>query len=345
MDFVPIIKKDPEHWDIFTSKEEYVSPFRDQHGRFPYYLSSHRNIFEPSTSQYLLEQGCRFKYPDNKPFAVCLTHDIDILYHTKRAKLVEGVTHLRHGNVSNACESFMQMRSKRMPCWNFSDIMALEEKFGAKSSFYFMVEDPGDQDYNYPIDDCMEIMREMVGRGWEVGLHGGHTTYNNPSRMKEKKQRLERVLNKPVSGYRSHYLRFQIPDTWEYLRSAGFLYDTTFGYADCIGFRNGMCHPFRPFNRVTGCEIDILEIPLMVMDSTLENYMKLDETTSWEMVKLMIDTVEKNHGVLTILWHNFLFFSDQIKLYEKILAYCAEKNAWMTTGNDIAIWWKDKAEG
>lgn len=57
--------------------------------------------------------------------------------------------------------------------------------------------------------------------------------------LKKKKRRLEEVLGKKVVGYRNHYLRFRVPDTWELLSKAGFKYDTTFGYSDCAGFRNG----------------------------------------------------------------------------------------------------------
>ena len=102
----------------------------------------------------------------------------------------------------------------------------------------------------------------------------------------EKKQRLEKVLGKKVIGYRNHYLRFKVPDTWELLSKAGFKYDTTFGYADCAGFRNGVCHPFRPYNINTGKQIDILEIPLIIMDRTLlRDYMRLDVKKAWELIK------------------------------------------------------------
>ena len=193
-------------------------------------------------------------------------------------------------------------------------------------------------DYNYDIEDCEAIIGELNDGGWEVGLHGGHTTYTDKVEMKEKKQRLEKVLNKEVVGYRNHYLRFRVPDTWEHLHQAGFRYDATFGYADCIGFRNGMCHPFRPYNLTTQSEIDILEIPLTIMDDTLSYYMKLDIGTSWEMTKRLIDTVERNRGVISLLWHNYILIGEQRKFYEKILKYCAGKDAWMTSGKEISRW-------
>ena len=128
-----------------------------------------------------------------------------------------------------------QMRSKKLPFWNFSDIMELEHRYDAKSSFFFMVQDPGDQDFNYGIENCEAIICELSDNGWEIGLHGGHTTYNDPIKMREQKRRLEKILNKTVVGYRNHYLRFKVPQTWEYLSDTGFLYDTTLGYNSCVG--------------------------------------------------------------------------------------------------------------
>jgi hypothetical protein len=136
------------------------------------------------------------------------------------------------------------------------------------------------------------------------------------------------------------------------LSSAGFEYDATFCYADMIGFRNGMCHPFRPFNLNTNKEIDLLEIPLNIMDETMgEKYMRLDTARAFEATKYLIDTVEKYRGVLTILWHNthlldektsqvMMFDKDMNKkFYEKILDYSCKKNAWITSGEEIWKQW------
>jgi hypothetical protein len=106
-----------------------------------------------------------------------------------------------------------------------------------------------------------------------------------------------------------------------------------------------MCHPFRPFNLTTGKPIDILEIPLTIMEDSFENYMQFDIRRAWDISKKLIDTVMQYNGVVTLLWHNKSFNGDQRKFYEKILNYCAEKDAWMTSGEQISTWWKDHVEG
>ena len=79
------LKQNKELRDLFTKSEEYNPPILDQYDRFPYYLSKYRNIFEPEVSKFLIENGLNLEveYPEGKNFAICLTHDIDVVYLSK----------------------------------------------------------------------------------------------------------------------------------------------------------------------------------------------------------------------------------------------------------------------
>ncbi len=330
-----ILRQDPEIWRLFTAEEEYEAPFTDMYDRYPYYLSKNRDIFHPKASEYLYNQGFQMEFPDDQPFAVCLTHDIDAVYQSISAKGFYSLKSLLQGDLKKSVATALSTRSRKLPYWNFKEIMALEERYGSKSSFYFMALAPGDQDYAYDIRDLKDEIRMIADAGWEVGLHGGHRAYCDPAQLTVEKTRLEEALGQPVTGYRNHFLRFRTPDTWEQLSQAGFSYDATFGYADCVGFRNGMCHPFRPYDLRADHEIGILEIPLTVMDCTLDAYMRLDPRKAWEVTRRLIDTVEQYRGVFTLLWHNTYMDGERLKLYEKVLAYCREKGAWMTSGEEV----------
>jgi hypothetical protein len=130
------------------------------------------------------------------------------------------------------------------------------------------------------------------------------------------------------------------------LSKAGFKYDATFGYSDCAGFRNGLCHPFRPYNLNTEKQIGILELPLIIMDrSLLKDYMRLDVKQAWELIKMLVDKVEQYNGVLTFLWHNNTSFEGQyLRFYEKFLEYVSGKNAWIASGEKVFNWWTANVE-
>ena len=336
-----LLQKDPEIWDLFCRKEEYQPSLRDKYNRFPYYASSCRTVFAPRASEYLVNNGYSVHYPDGKPFAVCLTHDIDRVYASTMDKSIERLKHGIHGRFRESVSSIRQNFSKKHPFTNFNDIMDLEERYNARSSFFFLALDPADQDYEYPVDDLEQEIGSIQDRGFEVGLHSGHQGFRDLSKLKDEKRKLEKITNRPVTGCRNHYLNFLVPDTWEIMKNAGFAYDCSLGYADCAGFRNGMCHPFRPYNLHTGRSIDIIEIPQIIMDDSLSDlYMRLDVSTAWEITRSLIDSVAGCHGVITLLWHNTNLFGEQRTFYEKILQYCAEKQAWMTSGEEVSAWWK-----
>lgn len=337
------IEQDREQWELFTKKEEYDPTLLDKYGRFPYYLSNQRNVFEPEVSDFLIKNGMNPEYPEGRKFAVCLTHDIDFVCTGMLNTATRTVKALKKGQfVEASILPFSRINKRWNPLWNFRQTMELEEIYGAKSTFYFLTLDPGNQDFTFSIEELEEELGHILDDGWEVGLHGGHEAYNNLTEIKRKKQKLEKVLKKEVIGYRNHYLRFKTPKTWELLAEVGFSYDSTFGYYDCAGFRNGMCHPFSPYDLNTGKEIDILEIPLSIMDTTLFSHMHLDFKQAWKLTEKLILTTERHRGVLTILWHNTNMQGDYLEFYKKILQYCAQKGAWMTSGAQICNWWKKK---
>jgi len=326
-----LVKNNKELWDLFTKKEEYQpNPQQlDQHQRFKYQASKYQDILKPKVSEFLFKNGLKPKYPYNKKFAVCLTHDIDAISLPRKMKLKNGL------------KTALSFVIKKWDPWhNFNQIINLEKKYNAKSSFYFLATKKG-LNRGYKIEKLKKEIINIDKQGWEIGLHGGYYSYNNLEELKKEKKKLEKILNKEIIGFRSHYLRFKIPETWELLKKAGFKYDTSFGYAETVGFKNGICHPFKPYNLNTNKQINILEIPLIIMDGHLFRYMKLNNQQVWKTVKSLIDQTEKYNGVITILWHNTYFTEQKIKIYKKILEYCHKKNAWLTSGAQIYKFWRN----
>ncbi|KKG00528.1 hypothetical protein DU40_17860 [Methanosarcina mazei] len=340
-----LLKDNSEIWAHFTRSEEYSLTKLDKYERFepPDYRSS--RLLEPVVSKCLLDRGLVVEYPDNKSFAVCLSHDVDDIYPTSLHTVLSSVYCLKSCDFSGLKKHLLwKVNGKEnSPFINFEEIMDLEERYGAKSSFYFMATEKDPDRFRYDIEDISNEVASINDRGWEVGLHTGYYSYNSLESIILEKKRLESALGSNIIGCRNHYLRFKVPDTWELLSKAGFLYDTTFGYANGIGFRNGMCHPFKPYDLNKDKEINILEIPLIIMDGALLLHFTKSFSEAWFFVKELIDKVEKCNGVITFLWHNnslnWPYRSHWGKLYEKILDYCSSKNAWMTSSEEIYRWW------
>ena len=80
-----------------------------------------------------------------------------------------------------------------------------------------------------------------------------------------------------------------------------------------------------------------------MMDGTLFGNMHLHPSEAWRIVKKLIEVTERNKGVITILWHNNvfdeIFWGKWARFYEHILRYLNERNAWMSSAEDIYKFW------
>ncbi len=340
------LKKDQQIWDLFTKKDEYPPVELDKENRYEYISSKHRNVLNPTVSEYLINNSFSAEYPDDKKFAVVLTHDVDNVYVKLKEIFASFGNCFKYGNFKGIRHLIRgKIKKEKSPYINFQEIINLEDKYNAKSTFFFLVKPDSDFGNNYYSKDLEFEINKIIERKCEIGYHTRYHIYEDVEKIKKEKRALEKITECNIAGVRNHHLRFNTPISWEVLEDAGFKYDTTFHYHNMVGFRNGMCHPFYPYNRKKDEIIDILEIPLIISDIALRSYMKINPEKSWKYIKNIIDITEKNNGVLAILWHNWTFsypvsaacwFSkDWTKLYNKILSYCSEKNAWITNCKEL----------
>ena len=325
---------EPELFRVYVAWEEHYWPFRDRHGRF-LARYSRRVVYECEVSESLISRGLlNIEWPERAPFAVVLTHDIDFPRMGKTYALATALKALHYGKFSESIKRVVGVFSKSLdPFVNYRMIMDIESRFNAKSTFFFLVDDK--------LNEMADEIGSIVDRGWEVGLHTGYFSYDDPLKISNEKSTLEKISGIRVKGVRNHFLRFSTPRTWEIL-SQFFEYDSTYGYADHVGFRNGMCHPFKP-STLDGKTISIWEIPLTVMDTTFYKYMDADVREAFEWVKLLAEKVRKVNGVITILWHNTTFdelmYGEYAKLYRTLLRFFREQKAWLTSCGELYDYW------
>lgn len=227
--------------------------------------------------------------------------------------------------------------------------MNIEEKFGVRSTFFFLNESKRTNIFrpstfkltlgNYSIHDprIVKIIRQLDALGWEIAVHGSYDSYDDPDMLKKEKTTLESILSKPIIGVRQHYLRLKIPNTWAYQKKAGFLYDSSYGYTDRVGHREGRHIPFAPDND------NFIVLPLTIMDGPLFSNFSLED--AWKRCNALIEDAENNNSLLNILWHNNRFnddeFPGQTKVFEKIISECLDRGAWVAPCRDIATWCMD----
>jgi len=291
------------------------------------------------------------RWPKNKKFAVCLTHDVDEVRKTYQY-LTRSLRFLKSGKVRNLKNEILSLVEKlrgREPYWTFEEIMRLERKLGVRSTFFFLNESAKvktfdrstwrhyGRKYDFEDKNIAEIIQALHTNGWEVGLHGSFYSYNNFDLLKKEKEKLEKVLGTKVVGIRQHNLNLEIPTTWKIQEKLGFEYDTSLGFNNRVDFP-GTCFPFYPADE-KGRQMKILEIPLAIEDIALFRY-----EDPWRICLKMIDLTEKKGGVLTVLWHHTVFneleYPGWAEIYKRMIKVCRQRGAWIATAREIAKWWK-----
>jgi peptidoglycan/xylan/chitin deacetylase (PgdA/CDA1 family) len=332
--------------DLYTSAEEYNPLVVDSFERFRSCLSANPDRMEPVLSRYLHAGGFRPVYKDDKKYAVCLSHDVDLLYDRKSTKtaVLDSLRALKNGRPGGSVTQLKNIvRPQLKASWLLDQFIDLEEKYKIPATYYFLALDPGEEDFNYTLESVKPYMQRITDNGSEIGLHGGHRAFNSKEKIAAEKDKLERAHGMAIKGYRNHFLRFKTPHTWNHLSQLGFVYDTTFGYPDQPGYRNGLCYPFRPFDLNTNSFIDLLELPLITMDVTFWKYMGLDMDSAFTLFKKLAADVKKVNGVLTILWHNNCLSGAEGSLYKRIFDHIVrDDEAWFASSMELALFWKEK---
>ncbi len=354
---------------MLTRYEEVIASVLDKFDRFPASASlafTEGFLDRPIVNEYielLWKWVTRFNLGlerkemwDSRDFALCLTHDVDILkkYHWYPPLRTMANLLLRHGDLKKSSALAQEYLSVKLgirddPYDTFDYLIKLSEKYGFSSSFYFMSGGETDYDGHYEADtpQVVSLMKKIQQHGFEIGLHTSFDAYKNPTMIASEKTRLERNLGNPVLGGRQHYLRWKTPASWRAREDAGLKYDTSLSFADQEGFRAGMCLPYKPFDVLANRVMDIWELPLIVMDGTLHTYQKLSPEEGFNRIKNLINVVKRYKGVFVILWHNssldWYNWPGWRHTYEGLLDYLGEQNVLGKTALEIIQRWESRS--
>lgn len=263
-----------------------------------------------------------------------LTHDIDHIGLAKGFKFLRslGGDVLRRRDIPMVLEKIKKKLQGEDP-HSAGRLIALHKKYKTKGTYFFL---PGLQSkelavgggYN-PLKEkqyLKKLKEEILDSGSSIGIHYD-ARHIEEYRMKKDIKTLEDVFRCSINTGRAHYLIFDIARSFDIYESAGIKLDTTCSYADMIGFRFGTSYPFKPYNFKEKREYNFLEVPLIVMEGSLQSfkYMNLTPEEGLMKIKKLMDTVKEYNGIFTMLWHNTSFFTRNWQpwewVYEEVIKY------------------------
>lgn len=335
---------------MLSRYEECVAQARDLHNRFPASASVAYQagfLTRPLVNEYLevlwgvMQRLWGFLKRRSHSYRVVPTHDVDwpsVGYRVPWRLVVRGALGdilLRHSWVTSA----RRLRAKLFSCFDidpanvFEWLMDQSEHHNLQSEFYFITNHTaGIHDGIYTLEDppIQKLLYIIHERGHLIGLHPSYHTYRTPERIHQEFALLRETASKlgisqPHWGGRQHYLRWENPITWQAYDDAGLDYDSTLGYADRVGFRCGTCYEYPVFNLLSRQALKLRERPLIVMEKTLFDYMKVSPDEALELISLLARRCRLFGGSFVFLWHNSQLLTQYDRdFYNRVLRILTE---------------------
>jgi hypothetical protein len=120
------------------------------------------------------------------------------------------------------------------------------------------------------------------------------------------------------------------------------------GFAEHEGFRSGFSFPYYPYYFAEDRPFNVLEIPLTIMDNTLNQYRHMNAEEAWLAVKSQLEYVERSGGCCTLLWHNTYFDESMYPgyggVYWRALEWTAAHGGWGASAREIWEWWQRRTQ-
>lgn len=297
---------------VLSRYEEYTSSVRDVHNRFPFSESCLKKndwielaVCDRWSMQII--NLIREEVEKTSP-RIIPTFDIDNTYayklKTGRQKYLSILRDLLKLNFDRLKERSNVLKGEKDPYDTFQKIKDIADRFPLTKLFW-LVGEYAEKDRNIPISNNEhQLLIKDLNAAVEVNLHPSYASNGDSSLINNEKKALEAVLGKVIDSSRQHFLRFQLPRSFQSLIEAGFTKDYSMGFAESAGFRSGTARPHFWFDLSINNETKLVIQPFVYMDGSLHEYMNLSIENAKKEVRKLYDEVEMYGGDFVFLWHN-----------------------------------------
>ena len=224
------------------------------------------------------------------------------------------------------------------------------ERAAGAASTYFFIPYPGRNGHParhqgnhrrraamYDLASRGELLRSLSAAEAEIGVHG-IDAWHDVASATEERARVTAITGNAPDGVRMHYL-YWCAGSPHYLDSAGFTYDSSFGYPRAIGMRPGTLQPYRPLGVHR-----LLELPVALEDTGLMSRVGryCRPADAIQLIDHLLDTAQRFGGALVVSWHDQSLVAPRFwrEPYLHLVAAARARGAWTTRLTDIAAWFR-----
>jgi hypothetical protein len=315
--------------------EERLSSERDLHGRFPANASLavlEDYLHRPIVDEYglglaaAIQEAVPAWKPRARHFRAIVTQDVDSVGIPFRTKLTARRL-IRERHLVSAFQdvgSLLRLtHPSELAAVRYISDFARSHKISSACFWKSSIRGTYDAGYDLRRRPVSTVLSELRNQGVEMGVHPSYGSFANRRELTREVELLRKWLGQSLVGGRQHYLRWQ-PDSWSDLESCGLTYDSSVGFPERLGFRAGTAIPYRPWLMNENRQPRIVEIPLILMDRTVSNYLGLPASEVLALAADLIARTEMVGGVFTMLWHNSLVLDpDYRALFEALVSRVA----------------------
>ncbi|WP_239530864.1 polysaccharide deacetylase family protein [Muriicola jejuensis] len=341
--FFPAGERSNLPFDIFAASfyllsryEEYFPHVKDLVGRFPLKESlayEHDFLKRPVVDLWarkmleLLKE--RFPALEVRPKLVRHTSVIDVpISHSyaHRGLLRGGIGmlldlfSLRFRRISQRMA--VMLKAKPDPYDNFKELVGIHAKYDLPAIFFFQFAQYSRYDKNISTENnAFRHLIKSVADYDTVALAASYSSFANTDLLKEEKENLANVINRPVNYVRLRYNRVDVPETYRNLVSAEFTDDYSMGYTHEMGFKAGTCTSFYFYDIPQEVQQPIKIHPFAVHDYALLKFAS-EEEIFVELDRLYKEVRDVGGHFITVFTNELLGSEGKVnwlQLYAKMI--------------------------
>lgn len=299
--------------------EEYQGP-KDALGRFNYHNSClflHNKLETPVVDEWIFEFKtylitCHgFKNTEFKleQFHTQASIDIDSVFSYKGRGVMRSLAAIAKDLLNF---NFSEIRKRLSVLIGLkddpNDNFNLQEQLlnGSKAWYFIQVGKYGKLDKNIKAQNTefKKIICKLHERQHQIGLHPSFGSNGLMPILNQEKNTLQNIVGEEIKHSRQHYLKFELPQTFNALLQIGIQNDYSMGYSEIAGFRAGTACPFYWYDLKNESITSLLIHPFAVMDVAYKNFLKMSIEDAIIASGKIKDNCRRLNAPFVFVFHN-----------------------------------------
>ena len=290
------------------------------------WLEDFRKILSTKNSQFSILHS---------PFKFLPTYDIDMAwsYRNKGFKRNAGaiLKLIFSGKWKSVFNRIQVLRKQRPDPFDVYDWMdEIHQQYKLDPLYFFLVanhREKLDKNINIKNKNFQSLIKK-ISLKYKTGLHPSWASGDNYDLLPKEKKALQDISGQLVNLSRQHYIRFELPVTYQHLLNAGITHDYSMGYGSINGFRASIASSYYWYDLKNEEPTKLMIHPFCFMDANSFYEQKLNPEQALEEILHYHEKIKAINGTMITIWHNsFLGNSDEFEgwreVYEQFIATIA----------------------